>query len=115
MFELSWSPEATEQYNSLKAASDSQQASRKKRSKKKSTKAEGLFKQVCKTLMFLRENPKHNSLQTHEYHSLPHPWDSMEKVFEAYVQQDTPGAYRLFWCYGPNQGQIRIISITPHP
>ena len=26
-----------------------------------------------------------------------------------------PGAYRLFWCYGPESGQITIIAITPHP
>jgi len=38
-----------------------------------------------------------------------------EKVFEAYVQNKTPGAYRLFWCYGPDKGQITLIAITPHP
>jgi hypothetical protein len=36
-------------------------------------------------------------------------------VFESYVQNRTPGAYRVFWCYGPEQGQITIVAITPHP
>ena len=37
------------------------------------------------------------------------------KVFEAYAQHRTPGAYRVFWCYGPGPGEITILAITPHP
>ena len=75
----------------------------------------GLLKQVKKTLGFLQTNPRHPSLQTHVFHSLDHPYHPHEKVFEAYVQQHTPAAYRLFWCYGPQKGQITIIAVTPHP
>ena len=75
----------------------------------------GLVKQIKKTLGFLQTNLRHPSLQTHVFHSLEHPYSSREKVFEAYVQQRTPAAYRLFWCYGPQQGQLTIIAITPHP
>ena len=75
----------------------------------------GLTKQTKKTLGFLQTNPKHPSLSTHVYHSLEHPFNPKEKVFEAYVQQNTPAAYRIFWCYGPRKGQITIIAITPHP
>jgi hypothetical protein len=45
-----------------------------------------------------------------------------EKVFEAYAQNDTPGAYRIFWHYGPDEvvGKkrtpvITVVAITPHP
>ena len=31
------------------------------------------------------------------------------------VQNRTPGALRIFWCYGPKQGEITIFAITPHP
>ena len=31
------------------------------------------------------------------------------------AKNKTPGAYRVFWCYGPNTGEITIIAITPHP
>ena len=75
----------------------------------------GLVKQIKKTLGFLQANPRHPSLQTHPFHSLRNPYRSDEKVFEAYVQQQTPAAYRLFWCYGPRKDQITIIAITPHP
>ena len=42
-------------------------------------------------------------------------YDPDTKVFEAYVQNRTPGAYRIFWCYGPKQGENTIIAITPNP
>jgi len=76
---------------------------------------EGLVKQIKKTLGFLQTNPRHPSLQTHLFHTLEHPYDAREKVFEAYVQHHTPDAYRLFWCYGPHKGHITILAITPHP
>lgn len=75
----------------------------------------GVLKQVRKTLGFLQTNPRHPSLHTHEYTSIDNPYTTDEKVFEAYAQNNTPGAYRVFWCYGPNRGDITIIAITPHP
>lgn len=72
-----------------------------------------ILKAVRKTLGLLETNLRHPSLQTHEFTSLKGP--SGEKVFEAYVQQKTPGAYRVFWYYGPERNQITIVSITPHP
>ncbi len=80
-----------------------------------SSRHSGLVKQVKKTLGFLQTNPRHPSVQAHVFHSLENPYDPQEKVFEAYVQQHTPAAYRLFWCYGPKARQITIIAITPHP
>jgi len=80
-----------------------------------SSRHSGLAKQVKKALGFLQTNPRHPSLQTHVFHSLEHPYHPQEKVFEAYVQQQTPAAYRLFWCYGPKTRHITIIAITPHP
>lgn len=85
------------------------------KAKSKSSLQEGFFKQVKKTLKFLSENPRHPSLNTHEYSGLKHPWDSKLKVFEAYAQNRTPGAYRVFWCYGPGKTQITIITIVQHP
>ena len=38
-----------------------------------------------------------------------------EEVFEAYVENKTPAAFRVFWYYGPGQGVITILAITPHP
>ena len=68
---------------------------------------------VRKTLRLLSENPRHPSLRTHEFTSLKGPQE--EKVFEAYAEQSTPAAYRIFWYYGPEENLITIIAITPHP
>lgn len=115
MFSLEWTEEAIDIFNKLKSKAEAVLKSRSNQQKKKSSRQEGLFKQVVKTLKFLRENPKHPSLHTHPYSLIEHPWSTNEKVFEAYVQNNTPGAYRVFWCYGPNQKEITIISITAHP
>jgi hypothetical protein len=115
MFTLVWTPEAKAAYDELKAKAKASLASRRTAGKGKSSKGEGLFKQVHKTVTLLASNPKHPGLRTHEYHSLPHPYDPTKKVFEAFAQNQTPGAYRVFWCYGPGRRQITLVAITPHP
>jgi hypothetical protein len=71
-----------------------------------------ILKAVRKTLGFMETNLRHPSLNTHEFSSLKGPIG--EKLFEAYVQQKTPVAYRIFWYYGPDRKQITIVAITPH-
>ena len=71
------------------------------------------LKAVLKTLALMENNLRHPSLKTHKFTSLSEP--KGEELFEAYVQQRTPGAYRIFWYYGPEQKQIAIVAIVPHP
>ena len=71
------------------------------------------LKKVYKTFGLLQMNPKHPSLQTHEYRSLKGP--NGEKVFEAYVESKTPAAFRVFWYYGPERDTITVVAVTPHP
>ena len=71
------------------------------------------LKAVRKTLALMENNLRHPSLNTHEFTSLKGP--NGEKVFEAYVQQKTPAAYRIFWHYGPSKKELTIIAITSHP
>ena len=99
MFELRFTPSASEILKDLE----------------KNPAKTGLVKQVKKSLGYLQTNPRHTSLNTHEYSSIPHPFSSKEKVFEAYAQNNTLSACRIFWCYGPGKKQITIIAITPHP
>ena len=115
IYEPVWTIEAADTYAKLKARAEQSVCARAKNMKTKATRDEGLFKQVHKCVTHLLANPKHPGLQTHEYHSFEHPYQTGDKVFEAYVQNRTPGAYRLFWCYGPNKKQITILSITLHP
>ena len=114
-FTLRWTATANAEYVKLRDAARKAKATRETGGNSKSSEQEGLFKQVYKSLQYLAENPRHPSLNTHQYDSLPHPWDQNAKVFEAYVQNRTPGAYRVFWCYGRDKGEITIIAITPHP
>jgi hypothetical protein len=71
------------------------------------------YKAAQKTLGLLQANPRHPSLKTHKYSALWGP--NGEEVFEAYCENRTPGAYRIFWYYGPGKKVITIIAITPHP
>jgi len=110
-----WTEEADATFRKLHAAALASLQKRRRNKKVKASKSEGLFKQVEKCVRLLLENPKHPGLNTHEFHSIEHPYVKNGKVFEAYVQNRTPGAYRLFWCYGPAKGELTIIAITPHP
>jgi len=71
------------------------------------------FKAVRKALGYLETNPRHPGLNTHKFSSLQGP--AGEEIFEAYAENKTPAAYRIFWYYGPDNKQITIIAITPHP
>ena len=66
-----------------------------------------------KALGLLETNQRHPSLQTHKYESLKGPRG--EEVFEAYAENRTPAAYRIFWFYGPGKNEITIIAVMPHP
>ena len=70
------------------------------------------YNAVKKTIKLLK-NPRHPGLETHEFTSLTGPND--EKVFEAYAEQKTPAAYRVFWYYGPNRKEITVFLFTSHP
>ena len=80
----------------------------------------GVLKQVRKTLGLMEINLRHPSLKTHKYESLQGP--NGEEVFEAYAQSKTPGAYRIFFVYGPDRSEgkthiavLTVIAITAHP
>ena len=70
-------------------------------------------RKVLKTLALMEINLRHPGLKTHKYDSLAGP--NKEEVFEAYVENRTPGAFRIFWYYGPDSGVITVFTITPHP
>jgi len=115
MATVRWTPTARRQYDEVQASARKAGQTRTGTGKSKSSRQEGLFKQVRKTILLLADNPRHPGLQTHPYHSLENPFDPKAKVFEAYAQQRTPGAYRVFWCYGPGKNEITLLAITPHP
>ena len=71
------------------------------------------LKAVRKALGYLELNPRHPSLNTHKYFSIKGYHG--EEIFEAYAENNTPAAYRIFWHYGPDKQTITVIAITSHP
>ncbi|PJD95499.1 MAG: hypothetical protein CK425_08255 [Parachlamydia sp.] len=61
----------------------------------------------------METNLKHPSLNTHKFDQIESPFGG--DVFESYAQNKTPGAYRIFWSYGPNKAETTILAITSHP
>ncbi|MFA6527693.1 MAG: hypothetical protein WCT20_04680 [Candidatus Babeliales bacterium] len=72
-----------------------------------------VLKVVLKVFGFMEKNLRHPSLNTHKYDAIRGP--NNEDIFESYAQNKTPGAYRVFWHYGPGKGKITILEICPHP
>ena len=53
------------------------------------------------------------SLQTHEIEPLSRRYGM--KVWQSYLENKTSGAMRMYWVYGPDQKDITIIGLEPHP
>ncbi len=72
-----------------------------------------LYKKWGNALKKLSEDPFYPSLQTHEITSLSKRYGM--KVWQSYLENKTSGAMRMYWVYGPNQQEITIIGLEPHP
>lgn len=71
-------------------------------------------KKVKKALRLLRDvGPSHPGLESHKYHSLRGP--NGEDVWESYVENHTPSAWRIWWVYGPDADTLTITTVGPHP
>ena len=97
-------PEVKEFWDDLKAKVASGTAWKKE---------EKLYKQLGKAMYLLSQNPRHPGLQSHEISALTARCGI--KVWESYLENNTPAAGRIFWSYGPQQGDITIVGIEPHP
>lgn len=72
-----------------------------------------LAKKLARAVQHLVENPSHPGLQSHEISDLSVRYG--QKVFESYLENNTPSAGRLFWVCGPRRKYITVIGIEPHP
>ncbi len=70
-------------------------------------------KKLARAIAHLQENPFHPGLQSHEIEALTARYG--QKVFESYLENNTPAAGRIFWVYGPRRGYITLIGLEPHP
>jgi len=64
-------------------------------------------------LSYLAENPRHNSLASHLIDDLTRKYGF--KIFQSYLENNTPSAGRIFWAYVPDKRDITVLVIEPHP
>lgn len=74
---------------------------------------EGLEFQIKATITKLAHDPKYKGLNSHKFSSLNEKYGC--EVWESYVQNNTPGAWRLFWLYGKGKNEITLLLVIPHP
>lgn len=55
----------------------------------------------------------YGELKSHEIEPLSRRYGM--KVWQSYLENKKSAAMRMFWVYGPNQQQITIIGLEPHP
>lgn len=72
-----------------------------------------LYQKLGKAMRLLSANPRHTVLHTHDIEALSKRYEM--KVWESYLENNKPAAGRLFWVYAPNQNDITIIGLEPHP
>ena len=72
-----------------------------------------MYKKWGKSLKLLSSDPGYPSLQTHEIEPLSRRYGM--KVRQSYLENKTSGAMRMYWVYGPDQKDITIIGLEPHP
>ena len=72
-----------------------------------------LYKKWGKAMNLLSVNPRHPGLQSHEIDPLTKRYGV--KVFQSYLENQTPKAGRMYWSYGPGKGEITVIGLEPHP
>ena len=71
------------------------------------------LKKVRICLRRIETDPKYSGLHSHKYNEKK--GNNGEDVWESYVENKNPSAWRVFWHYGPDQREITILLITPHP
>lgn len=72
-----------------------------------------LYNLMGKAMRHISLTPRHPGLQTHEIKPLSDRYGM--KVWQSYLENNTPKAGRIYWIYGPAQGDITIIGLEPHP
>lgn len=58
------------------------------------------------------EGPSYRGFQTHRYQSVPGPGG--KPLWESYIENQTPSAWRMWWIYGPGEADITIVTFGPH-
>jgi len=75
---------------------------------------------VRRALGLLQINPCHPGLHSHQDENFPGAQKA--NVWDSYVENRTPGAWRIWWMYGPDEihnnqtvAMITVLDIGQHP
>lgn len=71
------------------------------------------YRKVGLCLNKLANDPKHPGLNSKRFKSLDGRHE--QPIWQSYVENNVPAAYRVFWHYGPGERTITIVAITQHP
>lgn len=77
-----------------------------------------LAKKLFKAIANLARDPFYPALQSHEIPPLTQRFSTRDrtiKVFQSYLENQTPSAGRLYWVYGPERQMITLVGLEPHP
>ncbi len=78
------------------------------------------LKKVNRALARLQADPRYPGLHSHQYENFP--GYITEKVWDSYVENNNPSAWRIYWIYGPDEKNdegkdiavITVLVIGPH-
>jgi hypothetical protein len=73
------------------------------------------YKKVIRCLAKLAADPSYPGLASHRYDTIRNFSVSQEAIWESYVENAAPSAWRVWWYYGPEDGQITVVDLGPHP
>jgi hypothetical protein len=71
------------------------------------------LKKVVRAIYRVSQDPRYGSLNSHKFDGMT--GEKGEEVWESYVENHTPGAYRIYWYYGPTELGISVVAILKHP
>jgi len=74
---------------------------------------EQLFKKWGKAMKLLANNPRHPGLNSHEIEALSRRVG--DRIWQSYLENNTSGAARMYWAYGPGKNVITVVGLEPHP
>lgn len=72
-----------------------------------------LYQKWGKAMKLLSQDPRYPGLRTHDIQPLSKRYGL--KVWQSYLENNTGGAMRMYWVYGPGQNNITVIGLDPHP
>ena len=74
---------------------------------------DALYRKWGQAMAHLSQNPQYPGLHSHEIAPLSKRYGM--KVWQSYLENKTSSALRMYWVYGPQNQDITIIGLEPHP